>query len=104
MNETEFSVKVIGFLRSELLSLEDAPKQGDEGGVEAWIELLPEFADAMKGLKIGNELLIFTWLHAANRETLQVHPRDNSANPLTGVFATRSSHRPNPIGLHRVSL
>ena len=104
MNETEFTIKAIGFVRSALLSLEDAPLQGDEGGVEAWIDVLPEFVDAMGGLRIGDELLIFTWLHAASRETLAVHPRDNAANPLTGVFATRSSHRPNPIGLHRVSV
>jgi tRNA-Thr(GGU) m(6)t(6)A37 methyltransferase TsaA len=104
MNETEFTVQALGFIRSELHSLEDAPKQGDEGGFEAWIDLRAEYADALLGVKVGNELLIFTWLHAANRDTLQVHPRDNVANPLTGVFATRSSHRPNPIGLHRVSV
>ena len=43
-----------------------------------------------------------TWLHEADRGVLQVHPRDDARIPLTGVFATRSPDRPNPIGLHRV--
>ena len=47
---------------------------------------------------------MLTWLHLARRDVLSVHPRDNPANPLTGVFATRSQDRPNPIGLHRVTI
>ena len=43
-------------------------------------------------------------LHEADRDTLKVHPRSDPRNPLTGVFATRSPDRPNPIGLHRARL
>ncbi|MFD0531816.1 TrmO family methyltransferase [Kitasatospora arboriphila] len=35
---------------------------------------------------------------------LAVHPRGDLARPETGVFATRSPDRPNPIGLHRVTI
>ena len=45
--------------------------------------------------------VVLTWLHLADRATLAVHPRDDRGRPLTGVFATRSQDRPNPIGLHR---
>jgi tRNA-Thr(GGU) m(6)t(6)A37 methyltransferase TsaA len=43
-----------------------------------------------------------TWLRQGRRAVLWVHPRDDSKNPLKGVFATRSSDRPNPLGLHSV--
>lgn len=43
-----------------------------------------------------------TWLHLARRDVLQVHPRGDPERPITGVFATRSPDRPNPVGLHRV--
>jgi tRNA-Thr(GGU) m(6)t(6)A37 methyltransferase TsaA len=56
------------------------------------------------GIQPGDELLVLTWLHLAERDVLQVHPRGDLSRPLTGVFATRSPDRPNPIGLHRVSV
>lgn len=99
-----FSVEPIGFIRSELTRLEAAPRQGDEGGTEAWLELLPQAAGGLAGILVGDELLVLTWLHLAQRDVLQVHPRDDLTRPLTGVFATRSPDRPNPIGLHRVSV
>jgi tRNA-Thr(GGU) m(6)t(6)A37 methyltransferase TsaA len=104
MPNSAFTLQPIGIIRSALTDLAAAPRQGDEGGSEAWLELTPEVAPALVGIQVGDELLILTWLHRADRATLQVHPRDNPAAPLTGVFATRSSHRPNPIGLHRVSV
>lgn len=94
----------VGFVRSELTSAKDAPRQGVEGAPDARIEIAFDFADAISGLSPGDDLFIFTWLHEASREALQVHPRDESRNPLRGVFSTRSQDRPNPIGLHRVSL
>lgn len=52
----------------------------------------------------GDEVIVVTWLHRADRDVLQVHPRDDPKIPLAGVFMTRSSHRPNPLGLHRVTV
>jgi tRNA-Thr(GGU) m(6)t(6)A37 methyltransferase TsaA len=99
-----FLVEPIGFIRSELTRLEEAPRQGDEGGLEAWVELVPTAAPGLKGVAVGDELILLTWLHLAQRDVLQVHPRSDLNRPLTGVFATRSPDRPNPIGLHRVSV
>jgi len=76
--------------------------QGDEGAPEAWLELTPQAADGLVGIKAGDELIVLTWLHLADRSVLQVHPRGDLNRPLTGVFATRSPDRPNPVGLHRV--
>ena len=78
--------------------------QGDEGAPEAWLELASSVAQGLTGIRVGDELILLTWLHLAERDVLQVHPRGDLNRPLTGVFATRSPDRPNPIGLHRVSV
>lgn len=78
--------------------------QGDEGAPEAWLELTPLAAHGLKGLTRGDEIIVLTWLHLAQRDILEVHPRGDINRPLTGVFATRSPDRPNPIGMHRVSV
>jgi len=78
--------------------------QGVEGAPDAWLEVNETFADALDGLARGDELIVLTWLHQANREVLKVHPRSDPRRPLTGVFATRSPDRPNPIGLHQVTV
>jgi tRNA-Thr(GGU) m(6)t(6)A37 methyltransferase TsaA len=99
-----YTIEPIGFIRSELTRLEEAPRQGDEGAPQAWLELMPQVALGLAGITVGDELIVLTWLHLARRDMLQVHPRNNPDRPLTGVFATRSPHRPNPVGLHRVSV
>jgi tRNA-Thr(GGU) m(6)t(6)A37 methyltransferase TsaA len=104
MKETGFLLFPIGVVRSSLKSLEECPKQGHEGGPEAWLEIAPAFADAMDGLTVGREILVLTWLDKGRRDLLKVHPRGNPEVPLRGVFATRSPDRPNPIGLHRVEV
>lgn len=104
MSRTDFTIEPIGFVRSELTSLESAPMQGDEGAPDAWLELTPAAAQGLMGITVGDELILLTWLHLANRDVLQVHPRGEPDRPLTGVFATRSPDRPNPVGLHRVSV
>ena len=104
MSEINYTLEPIGVIRSELVDLAAAPKQGDEGTYEAWLELNPQVAEGLLGIKTGDELIVLTWLHRGQRDVLQVHPRSNPNNPLTGVFATRSPDRPNPIGLHRVSV
>lgn len=99
-----YSVEAIGVVRSPLRSAEAAPKQGSEGAPSAWIELDPRFEQAISGVAIGDRLIVLTWLHEGRRDLLQVHPRDDVTAPLKGVFATRSADRPNPIGLHPVTL
>ena len=97
-----FSLLEIGLLRSSLTDLADAPRQGAEGAPDAWLEIQPRYAAALQCVEVGNELVVITWLHKADRDTLQTHPRNDLSQPLTGVFATRSPDRPNPLGLHRV--
>jgi tRNA-Thr(GGU) m(6)t(6)A37 methyltransferase TsaA len=99
-----YLVKPIGFVRSPLRDREAAPRQGDEGAPDASIDLEPSVSDALQGIDVGDELVVVTWLHEARRDVLQVHPRDDESRPLTGVFATRSADRPNPLGLHRVTV
>jgi tRNA-Thr(GGU) m(6)t(6)A37 methyltransferase TsaA len=84
--------------------MEAAPMQGDEGAPDAWIELEADVLDALEGVDEGDRVLILTWLDRADREVLAVHPRDDPSRPVQGVFATRSQHRPNPIGLHPVEV
>jgi tRNA-Thr(GGU) m(6)t(6)A37 methyltransferase TsaA len=93
----------IGVVRSPLPDRAAAPCQGDEGAPDAWIELTPSVAEGLDGIAVGDDLLVITWLHKAEREVLKVRPRGDESRPLTGVFATRSHDRPNPLGLHRVT-
>jgi len=81
-----------------------APRQGSEGAPDAWLEVHPWAAEGLRGLAVGDEIILVTWFHRARRDILRVHPRSERRNPLTGVFATRSPDRPNPLGLHRVTV
>ena len=87
-----------------LKSRMNAPKQGDEGGPDAWLEVRPRFVGAIEGITRGDAVIVVTWLHQARRDVLAVHPRDDARNPITGVFATRSADRPNPLGFHTVTV
>ena len=100
----EYALRPIGRIRSTLRSLAGAPRQGAEGAPDAWLEIDPIYARALRGVAVGDDVIVITWLDRANRDVLEVHPRSDPANPLTGVFATRSPHRPNPLGLHRVTV
>jgi tRNA-Thr(GGU) m(6)t(6)A37 methyltransferase TsaA len=84
--------------------MQSAPRQGDEGAPDVWIGFEPSVLDALAGIGRGDRLVILTWLDRANRDVLSVHPRGDVARPESGVFATRSHHRPNPIGLHPVEV
>jgi tRNA-Thr(GGU) m(6)t(6)A37 methyltransferase TsaA len=97
-------LRPIGVIRSKLKQRSKAPKQGSEGAPDAWLEVYRFAVQALDGLAIGDEIIILTWLHKARRETLKVHPRSDPQRRLTGVFATRSPDRPNPIGLHQVTV
>jgi tRNA-Thr(GGU) m(6)t(6)A37 methyltransferase TsaA len=97
-------VVVIGVVESPLRDRTDAPRQPGEGAPAAWLAIEPAYADALDGLGPGARIVVLTWLHLADRSTLLVYPRDDRSRPLTGVFATRSPDRPNPIGLHTVTV
>ena len=98
----DLTLRVIGHVRSTLTAREDAPRQGDEGAPEADLELMDEVTPALGGITVGDALLVLTWLHQGDRSTLTTRPRNDPTRHETGVFATRSPDRPNPIGLHRV--
>jgi tRNA-Thr(GGU) m(6)t(6)A37 methyltransferase TsaA len=104
MLETEYSLSAIGFLHSPLKELNEAPMQGREGAPDAWLEVNASIAEGLEGIEVGDELIVITWLHKAQRDILKVHPRGDESVPLAGVFATRSPDRPNPLGLHRVTV
>jgi tRNA-Thr(GGU) m(6)t(6)A37 methyltransferase TsaA len=94
----------IGVIRSTIKKRSEAPKQGSEGAPDAWLEVKAFAAKGLDGLQVGDELIVLTWLHQSKRDVLKVRPRSDPSRALTGVFATRSPDRPNPIGLHRVAV
>ena len=104
MNQPGFELTPIGSVESPLTDPSSAPKQGDEGAPEAWLVFVPEVLKALEGLGAGDEVIVLTWLDRARRDVLRVHPRGDASRPEQGVFSTRSPHRPNPIGLHRVDI
>ncbi len=104
MNDESTRLRPVGLIRSVLKTLEEAPKQGSEGAPDAWLEVHAWAAEGLQGLAVGDEINVITWFHQARRDVFQVHPRSDPRNPLTGVFATRSPDRPNPLGLHPVTV
>ena len=102
--KNSLELRPIGLIRSKIKERSKAPKQGSEGAPDAWLELHSFAAQAVDGLAVGDEIMVLTWLHQAHRDTLKVHPRSDPKRRLTGVFATRSPDRPNPIGLHQVTV
>jgi tRNA-Thr(GGU) m(6)t(6)A37 methyltransferase TsaA len=104
LGDTGFVLRPVGRVESSLTDRASAPKQGDEGAPPARIVFVPEFREAARDLRAGDEVLVLTWLDQGNRDVLSVHPRGDASRPITGVFATRSPDRPNPIGLHAVRI
>ncbi|MGK5740518.1 tRNA (N6-threonylcarbamoyladenosine(37)-N6)-methyltransferase TrmO [Micromonospora sp. URMC 103] len=99
---SDYQLRPVGRVESPLTDPATAPKQGDEGAPDAWLVFAPDVAPAVRDLRPGTDALVLTWFDRARRDVLAVHPRGDTSRPETGVFATRSPHRPNPIGLHRV--
>jgi tRNA-Thr(GGU) m(6)t(6)A37 methyltransferase TsaA len=99
-----YTFEPVGFIRSTVKGRADAPRQGPEGAPDAWLEIEPRFADALLGMEVGHDLIVITWLHQADRSVLRNHPRNDESRLLTGVFYTRSPARPNPLGLHPVTV
>ena len=100
----EYRVHPIGWVRSPLVDLAAAPRQGDEGAPDAELVFAAEFVEGLEGLHAGDSIWVLTWLDRARRDVLVVHPRDDLTRPQQGVFSTRSADRPNPVGLHRVEV
>jgi tRNA-Thr(GGU) m(6)t(6)A37 methyltransferase TsaA len=98
------SLTPIGRVESELVDPAGAPLQGDEGAPDAWLVLDEASLRGLTGLQPGDDIFVFTWLDRAERDVLEVHPRGDTSREIQGVFGTRSQHRPNPIGLHRVQI
>lgn len=101
---TEITLEPIGFVESPLRSAKEAPKQGEEGSPLAVLVFDARVKDALGDIQVGDRLILLTWLDRADRSVLRVHPRDDQSAPLTGVFSTRSQDRPNPVGVHRVTV
>ena len=99
-----FALRPIGIIRSELEDRAHAPRQGFKGAPDAWLDVQPWVSEALLGIAAGDEIVVITWLHRARRDQLQVHPRGDRRRRLAGVFATRSPDRPNPLGLHAVTV
>jgi tRNA-Thr(GGU) m(6)t(6)A37 methyltransferase TsaA len=99
-----YEIRPVGHVESPLVDRASAPKQGFEGAPQAWLVFHPDVTEGIRDLAVGAEIFVLTWLHQARRDVLAVHPRDDPRNPETGVFSTRSQDRPNPIGLHRVTI
>ena len=99
-----FEIRAIGRVESALRDLKSAPKQADEGAPSAWLVFSQEVGPGLQGIRVGDEVVLITWLDRGDRDVLSVHPRGDTSKPQQGVFSTRSADRPNPIGLHRVQI
>lgn len=99
---SEYRVEPVGWVESSLAERAQAPRQGDEGAPDAWLAFQPRVADALRDIAVGTDLIVLTWLDRADRTVVVTRPRDDPAQPVRGVFSTRSPDRPNPVGLHRV--
>jgi tRNA-Thr(GGU) m(6)t(6)A37 methyltransferase TsaA len=97
-------LRPIGFIRSSVKMRSQAPRQGGEGAPDVWLDVEPRVADGLDRMAVGDKIIVITWLHQARRNVLKVHPRSDPEQRLTGVFATRSPDRPNPLGLHLVTI
>jgi tRNA-Thr(GGU) m(6)t(6)A37 methyltransferase TsaA len=102
--EMDLTLRPIGVIESTIKTRSEAPKQGSEGAPDAWLVVNSPAMECVEGLQAGDDIIVVTWLHQARREVMMVHPRSDPRRLLTGVFATRSPDRPNPIGLHQVKL
>ena len=104
MEHDGFVARPVGRVESALTDRAGAPRQGDEGAPSAWLVFDERVRAALADLRPGDQILLLTWLHRADRDILAVRPRGDATRPETGVFSTRAPDRPNPIGLHRAAV
>lgn len=102
--DQHFSLRPIGTIRSSIKERSKAPRQGSEGAPDAWLEVRPWASAGLRGVAVGDQILVITWLHRGRRNVFEVYPRGDRSHGLWGVFATRSPDRPNPLGLHPVTV
>ncbi len=100
----EIILHPIGVIRSPITDQDKAPRQGDESDVSGKLIVDEKYKDALFGLSVGSIIVILYWMHFAERDTLQVHPRGDRTRPLRGVFTTRSQNRPNPVAIGTVKV
>ena len=99
-----YLVEPIGFIRSPLKTLHEAPKMGSESGVTGELVVFGRYREAFLGLEAGQKIVILYWMDRADRDCLRVHPRADRSRPIRGVFSTRSPDRPNPIAMDTVEI
>lgn len=104
MSGKTYELRPIGCVESPLVRRADAPRQGDEGAPPAWLVFEPAVTDGIGDLATGDGIIVLTWFDRAARDVLRTRPGGDPAAPECGVFSTRSLHRPNPVGLHRVEV
>jgi tRNA-Thr(GGU) m(6)t(6)A37 methyltransferase TsaA len=104
LSEGPFIVEPIGRVESPLVDRDQAPRQGDEGAPDAWLVFEQGVREGLRNLEVGTDVVLLTWFDRARRDVLSVHPRGDLDRPREGVFSTRSPDRPNPVGLHRVTI
>ena len=100
----KFNIAPVGYIRSGVIEPGQAPRQGRDADLDASIEILTQYTDALEGIGQWSQLQVICWMHLADRDTRAVHPRGNGKAPLTGVFGTRSPARPNPLAVYTVDL
>jgi len=99
-----FQLRPIGVIRSVLKERSEAPMQGFEGAPDAWLDVHPWASKGLHRVAAGDQIIVITWLHRGRRDVLRVRPRSDRRRRIAGVFATRSPDRPNPLGLHPVTV
>jgi L-fuculose-phosphate aldolase len=100
----EMVLKPIGVIRSPFTDPHKAPRQGSKSVVRGKLVVEEQYRDALLGLEKGWKIVILYWMHLAERDVLQVHPRNDPTRPMRGVFSTRSPKRPNPISIDTVEI
>lgn len=102
MGIMRMDLRPIGFVRSPYKSMSEAPHQGRDSDRESEIVIDEEYVPGLKDVNHHPHLIVLCWFDRADRARLTATPPHLSTEH--GVFATRSPHRPNPIGFCVVDL
>ena len=99
----KINYRPIGIIHSPFRGLEGTPIQPIGGvGVEAEVEVFPEYADGLQDLEGFSHIILLYHCHLSKTYRLKVKPFLDDVE--RGLFATRAPARPNPIGLSVVRL
>ena len=99
---SKICLKPVGVVQTEAVDKEVRDKS-----VVSRIVFREDYIKALEGVEEFSHLFVLFWLHEMSnkdRQVVKVRPRGRSDMPLLGIFATRTPHRPNPIGLTRVKI